>query len=62
MLALWGQYLDHQDRVRDDLASLFLERIQQARTMEDLAHASPYAMLKASADIEAFYVFYHIRG
>lgn len=62
MLALWGQFLDHQGRVRADLASLFLERVRQARTMEDLAHAFPYPILKASAGIKVFYAFYQTRS
>ena len=62
MLALWGQFLDHQGQVRVDLARTFMERIQKARNMEDLAHAFPYMVLKASAEIEVFDAHYRIRS
>ena len=58
MLALWGQFLDHHWQGRPDLARVFLERVEKARTMDDLQGAFPYSILVANAEIEAFYAMY----
>lgn len=60
MLALWGQFLDHNWQIRPDLAGVFLERIGRAQSMTDLEQAFPYSILIACAGIEAFWAFYDI--
>jgi hypothetical protein len=59
-LALWGQFLNHEGQVKRTLAEEFLERIERARTIGELAAAFPYRVYGVGCDIEHFYDFYGI--
>lgn len=59
-LALWGQFLDREKRVKLAMAGEFLERIGRAQTMEELAAAFPQRVYSAACGIAEFYDFYRI--
>ena len=57
-LALWGQFLLRDGKVRESLASSFLSCCCQQYSLEGLMHCFPYSVLQPSCSIAAFYEFY----
>lgn len=57
-LALWGQFLQRDGRVREALASSFLSCCCQQSSLEGLMRCFPYSILQPSCSIAAFYEFY----
>jgi hypothetical protein len=59
-MPLWGQFLDHADRVKDNLAAKFLACIAQAGSLVDLADCFPHQVYAVECGIEHFYRFYDV--
>ncbi|MGE3268299.1 MAG: hypothetical protein AB7P40_06095 [Chloroflexota bacterium] len=56
--SLWGQFLDRRGAVRADRRDAFLAGIKKARNLRKLAGCFPLPVLRARADVEAFFRFY----
>jgi hypothetical protein len=59
-IALWGQFLDHERRVKPEMARRFLDTIACQGTLEGLLNAFPYPVLRLESPIEEFYRFYRV--
>jgi len=59
-MPLWGQFLDHTDRVKDPLAIAFLAGVTRASTVADLGACFPQPVYAVECDIAHFYRFYGV--
>ena len=59
-MPLWGQFLDHAERVKTELASPFLDRIEQANTFTELAVCFPLLVYAVELSVDDFYRFYDV--
>ena len=59
-MPLWGQFLDHAGRVKENLAAAFLACVGRASTITDLAACFPQQVYAVECDIVYFYRFYGI--
>jgi hypothetical protein len=59
-MPLWGQFLDHTGRVKDDLATTFLSCVARAGTFSDLVACFPQQVYEVECDIAHFYRFYGV--
>jgi hypothetical protein len=57
-MPLWGQFLNRHGGVRKDAASLFVHRLYDQTSADDLARCFPLHPLAVSAPIDAFHEFY----
>lgn len=57
-LALWGQFVRRDGRLREPEVSDFLSCCSRQQTLEGLARCFPYDVLVPSCSISAFYEFY----
>ena len=58
--AAWGQFLDRNNKIRPKVASLFLEKLQIAKTQDEVLDSFPLKALRAGADIRYFYDYFGI--
>ena len=59
-LPLWGQFVDHAGRVKEDLAARFLECLDRQRGLEGIEQCFPYQVLHLESPIQEFYSFYGV--
>lgn len=59
-LPLWGQFVDHTGRIKEDLAHRFLNRLGSQQTLEDIEKCFPFRALHLESSIHAFYEFYKV--
>lgn len=57
-MPLWGQFLNRHGGVRKDAASLFVHRLYDQTSADDLARCFPLHPTAVSAPIDAFHEFY----
>ncbi|HEY0752774.1 MAG TPA: hypothetical protein VGD98_02250 [Ktedonobacteraceae bacterium] len=58
--ALWGQFLQHDWQVNEEMLSTFFQRIEQLNDAESCMHCFPYTVLQTESLIYPFYAFYGI--
>lgn len=54
-IALWGQFLDHRQQVKPDLASQFRAEFSRQTTLSGLLHSFPYPVLRLECPLRVFY-------
>jgi hypothetical protein len=59
-LELWGQFLDHDGRLKHDLAEPFLERLSRSSNLWELQECFPFRILATECPIMHFYSFYGV--
>ena len=59
-MPLWGQLLDRHGALRPQVASLFLERLEAASSLEALAGCFPFEVLALEAPASVFYEFHRV--
>jgi hypothetical protein len=59
-IALWGQFLYYDGNVRQHMTRMFLEEIEEQKTLEGVTSGFPYQVLRLESAIEDFYVYYGI--
>jgi hypothetical protein len=59
-ISLWGQFLFYDGNVRQPLAEIFLERIEERQTLESLTDCFPYPVLRLQSSTEDFLKYYGI--
>lgn len=59
-LAIWGQFVDRNLNVREDVISKFKECIKTKNSIEELENCFPYKILQPKCDIIHFYKFFNI--
>jgi len=59
-MSMWGQFLDRYWDLRPGPASLFLDRMGDAQTIEALLESFPLQVLAPRCAIDHFYAFYGI--
>jgi hypothetical protein len=57
---IWGQFLDSDGKVKPEVAQRFLERVQNAMTLDQLLQCFEFKILFPRGDIKEFYRFYGI--
>lgn len=57
--ALWGQFVDHNGNIKEDLSKQFLEKVKDALP-ESIGKSFPHPVLCAQCDIKYFYESYGI--
>jgi hypothetical protein len=57
-LALWGQFLNRNGQLRDQIADPFLACIQEQDTLDGLKQCFPFQVLRPECTIDIFYKFY----
>jgi len=60
-LAVWGQFLDSNNRIKQDLADQFLAKAKEA-PLDDLMAALPFHPLKVHGNINDFYNLYKVQN
>lgn len=58
ILVIWGQFVNSEWEVKTDIADRFLNRLNKAKTVDDLNNAFEMWEFFPSADIKYFYSFY----
>jgi len=58
---IWGQFLDSEGAVNPEMASTFLSKINNAKTLDQLLQCFEFKILYPRANIEDFYDFYAVR-
>jgi hypothetical protein len=59
-LALWGQFLNGQEQIREKMARDFLAHIAREETFDGIQRCFPYLPLAPQCSIYYFYTFYKI--
>lgn len=59
-LPLWGQFIDHGGRVKEGMASQFLECLDKQHRLEDIEKCFPFRVLHLESFIQEFYRFYSV--
>ena len=59
-MALWGQFYDRCGRIKEEMATGFLDRVEQQKTLESVLDCFPYQVLQPECAIQYFYDFYQI--
>jgi hypothetical protein len=59
-LVQWGQFLDHHNQVKPDLARRFLENLELQTSLEGVLACFPYPVLHLECPIGEFYTFFMI--
>jgi hypothetical protein len=59
-LVLWGQFLDRNWQIKEDLAGRFLDCLGRARDLEAAKRCFPYPVLRLECPVQPFYDFYGI--
>jgi hypothetical protein len=59
-LAFWGQFINSDLTLKDDVVTTFLDCIKDKHTLGDLQNCSPFHVSEPVADIQYFYRFYKI--
>lgn len=57
---LWGQFLRYTNHINEQVATLFLERLDQLRDAEAYAQYFPYQVMITGAPVGVFYDFYGV--
>jgi hypothetical protein len=58
---LWGQFLDRQGALREDMTRRFIERLERESSPDRLDGCFPFQVLSPAAPVEDFYAFHGIR-
>jgi len=56
----WGQFLNRKKEVRKDVAQAFLEKIQKAKTEDELMASFPSQAFTGQCDIDVMYKFFGV--
>jgi hypothetical protein len=59
-LPLWGQFIDHRGRVKEDLAAQFLECLDRQHDLSGIEKYFPYQVLHLESSDQDFYQFYGV--
>jgi hypothetical protein len=59
-IALWGQFVDRNGRIRADPANRFRESLASSRSLKDAQASFPFQVLRLERPIQDFYRFYQI--
>lgn len=59
-MALWGQFLNHKEQLREPMAQRFLNCIVEQATLADIKRCFPYPPLAPQCSLHHFYTFYKI--
>ena len=59
-MALWGQFLNHHEQLRESMAQHFLNCVAEQETLASIKHCFPYLPLAPQCSIHHFYRFYKI--
>jgi hypothetical protein len=59
-LPLWGQFLDHRGRVKEDLAARFLECLDRQHDLAGIEKCFPFQVLHLESSVQEFYQFYGV--
>jgi hypothetical protein len=59
-LPLWGQFIDHRGRSKEDLVVQFLECLDQQHDLASLGKCFPFQVLHLECSIQEFYQFYGV--
>jgi len=59
-LARWGQFLNNDYTIREDVAREFRQKMNNAQTVDDLKTSFRFSVLETRASVELFYNFYRI--
>lgn len=59
-LTLWGQFLDRRGQVKEQLATRFVEDLNQANNLRDLEKCFPFQVLHLESSVQQFYSYYGI--
>ena len=58
-LYVWGQFLDHRERIKPELREVFLQNLSKL-DMDNLWRVFPLPALITNAPVEVFYDFYDV--
>lgn len=58
--SVWGQFIDASGNVNQRVYDQFMERIDSARTLEDLIDAFPYKTMQAVDPIDKYFDYYGV--
>lgn len=59
-LPLWGQFIDHRGRVKENLVARFLECLDKQHRLENIEQCFPFQVLHLESSIPEFYQFYDL--
>jgi hypothetical protein len=54
---LWGQFLRYTNHINEQVATLFLERLDQLRDAEEYAQYFPYQVISQERRLVCFTIF-----
>ncbi|GCE15601.1 hypothetical protein [Tengunoibacter tsumagoiensis] len=58
-LVLWGQFLQRDGQVHDELVTTLLDCSREKQAMKELMECFPYPVLEPECSLDAFYLFYN---
>jgi hypothetical protein len=59
-MPLWGQFLDRNGEIKENMTRPFLERLERQSTLDSLDHCFPFQVVRVEASVLEFYDFYGI--
>ena len=59
-ISLWGQFLFYDGKVRQPMAEILLERIEEQKTIQGLKDCFPYPVLRLQSSMEDFFTYYGV--
>jgi hypothetical protein len=59
-MPLWGQFLDRQGAIRENMTRRFLEHLEHQSSLDRLDQCFPFQVLAVGARVQDFYDFYGI--
>ena len=59
-LALWGQFLDRNWQIKEDLAGQFLDCLKARCDLEGVKRCFPYPVRRLECPVQCFYAFYGV--
>jgi hypothetical protein len=59
-LVLWGQFLDRNGQIKEDLAGQFLDCLKAQSDLEGIKRCFPYPVQRLECPVQCFYEFYGV--
>lgn len=59
-LPLWGQFIDHRGRAKEDLVAQFLQCLNQQHGLTGIEKCFPFQVLHLESSVQDFYQFYGV--
>lgn len=58
---IWGQFLDSESNVKDEMSSVLLQRAKSAQTLDELPQCFEFKILFPRTKIEDFYDYLEVK-